>query len=213
MISISTNASRLWRPEILQLLAGRPSYHLTVSVYGATAASYDALVRRRGAFDKFRRGLEAAHQAGLPMNLNLVITQTNDTEVGAMTAMAEELCAAQGPQAVHRLQRRPHVLPRRPTRPRLDLQGRPRPAHRPARRGHPGTPLPGRDRRRAAHPAGRLRRVCRAGHLRHLHAAGPAVPPGQVTPGAVASTEKEGGDHQCPHRQRPGRTRHRSRST
>jgi uncharacterized Fe-S cluster-containing radical SAM superfamily protein len=91
MVSVSTNASRLWKPEILQLLAERPPYHLTISVYGATAASYDALVRRRGAFAQFRRGLTAAHEAGLPMNLNLVVTRTNDTEAAAMTAMAEEL--------------------------------------------------------------------------------------------------------------------------
>lgn len=91
MVSVSTNGSRLWKPEILELLDGRRPYHLTVSVYGATAASYDALVRRRGAYDRFRRGLEAAHAAGLAMNLNLVITRTNDTEVQAMTAMACEL--------------------------------------------------------------------------------------------------------------------------
>jgi organic radical activating enzyme len=93
MISISTNASRLWRPEILQLLSSRPCYRLTISVYGATADSYDALVRRRGAFAKFYRGITAAHEAGLPMVLNLVVTQTNDTEVDAMVAMAEQLDA------------------------------------------------------------------------------------------------------------------------
>jgi hypothetical protein len=91
MVSVSTNGSRLWRPEILELLTSRLPYHLTVSVYGATAASYDALVRRRGAFGRFRRGLVAAREAGLPVNLNLVITHTNDAEVAAMSAMAEEL--------------------------------------------------------------------------------------------------------------------------
>jgi MoaA/NifB/PqqE/SkfB family radical SAM enzyme len=89
MISISTNASRLWKPEILNLLRERPAYHLTISVYGAAADSYDALVRRRGAFDKFHRGLTAANEARLPMNLNLVVTKTNDTEVDGMIDMAE----------------------------------------------------------------------------------------------------------------------------
>lgn len=89
MISISTNASRLWKPEILDLLRKRPAYHITISVYGATAASYDALVRRRGAFDKFHRGITAAREAGLPMNFNLLATMTNDTEVDGMVALAE----------------------------------------------------------------------------------------------------------------------------
>jgi uncharacterized Fe-S cluster-containing radical SAM superfamily protein len=89
MISISSNASRLWRPEILDLLTTRPPYHLTISVYGSTPTSYDALVRRPGAFAKFHRGLTAAHEAGLPMNLNLVVTQTNDHEVNGMIALAD----------------------------------------------------------------------------------------------------------------------------
>ncbi|MEV4414027.1 radical SAM protein [Catellatospora sp. NPDC049609] len=91
MISISTNASRLWKPEVLDLLRERPAYHLTISVYGATAQSYDALVRRRGAFDKFHRGITAGAEAGLPMNFNLLATTTNDTEVDGMRALAEGL--------------------------------------------------------------------------------------------------------------------------
>ncbi|MFI5915783.1 radical SAM protein [Dactylosporangium sp. NPDC051541] len=91
MISISTNASRLWRPEILNLLRERPAYHITISVYGATADTYDALVRRRGAFATFHRGITAAAEAGLPMNFNLLATTTNDTEVDGMRALAEDL--------------------------------------------------------------------------------------------------------------------------
>ena len=64
MISISTNASRLWRPEILELLGNRPAYRLTISVYGATADSYDTLVRRRGAFDNFTGDSSPAARPG-----------------------------------------------------------------------------------------------------------------------------------------------------
>jgi hypothetical protein len=48
MISISTNGSRLANPSILDLLVSRRPYRLTLSVYGATAESYDGLTRRRG---------------------------------------------------------------------------------------------------------------------------------------------------------------------
>ncbi len=89
MISISSNGSRLSNPKILQLLTSRLPYRLTVSVYGATAESYDGLTRRRGSFAKFERGLAAAHEAGLPINLNLIVARHNAHEVDQMRAMAE----------------------------------------------------------------------------------------------------------------------------
>lgn len=89
MLQISTNGSRLHDPRILELFAGRRPYRITISVYGATEESYDGLVRRRGAFRSFSRGLAAAHEAGLPMRLNLVITKTNAHEEQAMVDLAE----------------------------------------------------------------------------------------------------------------------------
>jgi uncharacterized Fe-S cluster-containing radical SAM superfamily protein len=91
MLSISSNGSRLSNPAILDLLVQRRPYRLTLSVYGATADSYDGLTRRRGAFAKFTKGLAAAHEAGLPINLNLVVANRNAHEVDAMKAMAERL--------------------------------------------------------------------------------------------------------------------------
>lgn len=89
MLHISSNASRLHNAQILELLTTRRPYRITVSVYGATEASYDGLVRRRGAFKLFERGMAAAIEAGLPLRLNLVLTKTNAHEEAAMIAMAE----------------------------------------------------------------------------------------------------------------------------
>jgi MoaA/NifB/PqqE/SkfB family radical SAM enzyme len=89
MISISSNGSRLSNPRILQLLTSRRPYRLTLSVYGASAASYDGLTRRRGSFAKFERGLAAAHEASLPINLNLIVARPNAHELDLMQAMAE----------------------------------------------------------------------------------------------------------------------------
>ena len=89
LLHISSNASRLHNPQILELLAHCKPYRITISVYGATEASYDGLVRRRGAFKLFERGMLAALEAGLPMRLNLVLTKTNAHEEAAMIAMAE----------------------------------------------------------------------------------------------------------------------------
>lgn len=89
MLHVSTNGSRLHNPRILELLTTYPPYRITVSAYGATEASYDALVRRPGAFRLFSRGMAAALQAGLPLRLNIVLTKTNAHERDAMIAMAE----------------------------------------------------------------------------------------------------------------------------
>ncbi|WP_237703142.1 radical SAM protein [Candidatus Protofrankia datiscae] len=91
MLSISSNGSRLSNARILDLLTSRPPYRLTLSVYGATADSYDGLTRRRGSFAAFTRGLAAAHEAGLPINLSLIVARQNAHEVNQMKAMAERL--------------------------------------------------------------------------------------------------------------------------
>jgi len=89
ILTISTNGSRLWRDDILDLLTARPVYKLTISVYGATADGYDSVTRRPGSYRKFMKGLAAAVEAQLPIGLNLVVTDTNAHELPGMVAMAE----------------------------------------------------------------------------------------------------------------------------
>lgn len=89
LLTISTNASRLHRDDVLDLLVTRPVYKMTVSMYGASTDTYDAVVRRRGAHAKFVKGMAAAVAAGLPINLNLVVTGTNAHELEAMKDTAE----------------------------------------------------------------------------------------------------------------------------
>jgi MoaA/NifB/PqqE/SkfB family radical SAM enzyme len=89
LLTISTNGSRLWREDILDLLIKRPVYKLTISVYGATADGYDKVTKRPGSYQKFGKGLAAAVGAGLPTGLNLVVTDSNAHELDGMKAMAE----------------------------------------------------------------------------------------------------------------------------
>ncbi|GAA0345560.1 radical SAM protein [Actinoallomurus spadix] len=91
MLTILTNGSRLANPNILELLTTQRPHEITISVYGATETSYDGLTRRRGAFKAFSRGLTAAHEAGLPLKLSLIITKTNAHEVEQMQAMGDAL--------------------------------------------------------------------------------------------------------------------------
>ncbi len=89
MIQVSTNASVLHRPKILELLTSRLPYRVTISVYGAGPGTFDALVAHKGAFAKFHKGVAAGLEAGLPMNLNLVITKTNADDLDSMVALAQ----------------------------------------------------------------------------------------------------------------------------
>jgi len=89
MIQISSNGSRLDQPRVLELLTARRPYRLTPSIYGATEASYDGMTRRKGSFKRFMRGLHAAHEAGLPMRMNIVVSNRNAHELGPMRAIAD----------------------------------------------------------------------------------------------------------------------------
>jgi Radical SAM superfamily len=151
MLTVSTNGSRLWRPNLLEMLTGLPPYRLVISLYGATEAAYDGLTQRRGSYKAFRRGIAATLEAGLPVRLNIVVTDvsatrrrqwsrwprsgassTTSTRTSSRPTMAAGDAAGpvRGapayPAGVHRLQRRAHVLPRRPAREGVDLQDRPR---------------------------------------------------------------------------------------
>lgn len=91
LTEILTNGSRLWHPKVLDLLTAYRPTRISLSVYGASAETYDGLTRRKGAFKRFTRGLDAALDAGLNIDLSLVITHRNAHEREDMRAWAERL--------------------------------------------------------------------------------------------------------------------------
>ncbi|WP_330458056.1 radical SAM protein [Streptomyces sp. NBC_00820] len=90
MLTVSTNASRLWHRDILALFRDCPPYRLVVSMYGATEETFDQFTRRRGAWKSFKRGIDAGRAAGLPLRLNLIVTNETAHEADRMAALAEE---------------------------------------------------------------------------------------------------------------------------
>ncbi|MFJ3775191.1 radical SAM protein [Streptomyces sp. NPDC090075] len=89
MLTVSTNASRLWKPEILRLFRDLPPYRVVVSMYGASEESFDELTQRRGAWKAFQKGMAAARNADLPLRVNIVVTEDNAHEVDAMAALVQ----------------------------------------------------------------------------------------------------------------------------
>jgi MoaA/NifB/PqqE/SkfB family radical SAM enzyme len=90
MVQISTNGSQLHKTRMQELFTRLRPYRLTVSLYGATADTYDAVTRNRGAWDRFSRGLDASREANLPVRLNIVISDENAHEIDDMIRLAED---------------------------------------------------------------------------------------------------------------------------
>lgn len=89
LITLSTNGSLLTKPHIAKILSSYPPYRLTISLYGATADSYETLTRTQGSFQQFLRGLEWAKQSGVRTRLNIIVTRYNEAEKSAMINLAE----------------------------------------------------------------------------------------------------------------------------
>ncbi|MFF7990307.1 radical SAM protein [Kitasatospora xanthocidica] len=91
MVEILSNGSRLGHAKTLEALTALRPYRISLSVYGATAETYDGLTRRRGSFKRFSKGLAAGVEAGLPLDLSLIITSGNAHEQQRMRDWAGEL--------------------------------------------------------------------------------------------------------------------------
>ncbi|MEV7570514.1 radical SAM protein [Streptomyces tanashiensis] len=90
-LELLSNGSRLHKASVLDLLVELPPSKISLSVYGATAATYDTVTRNRGAFDRFAEGLDRAVRAALNIDLSLIITRQNAHEADAMRAWAKRL--------------------------------------------------------------------------------------------------------------------------
>lgn len=89
MVQVSSNGSSLRKAPIRELFARHRPYRLTLSVYGATAETYEKVTRNRGSFGRFLEGLDAARADGLPVRLNVIVSDDNAHEVDAMVALCE----------------------------------------------------------------------------------------------------------------------------
>ncbi len=90
LVTVSTNGSLLTRPIIQEMLTSHPPYRVTVSVYGATDASYEALTQTPGSFRKFLGGLHWLREHSIQARLNIIVTSFNESELEAMKMIAQK---------------------------------------------------------------------------------------------------------------------------
>lgn len=86
---IFTNATRI-TPDIAALLSEWPPYNLEVSLYGATARTYESVTRVAGSFERCLRGIELLLEHGLKPGLKSVIIKENAGELDELHALAAQ---------------------------------------------------------------------------------------------------------------------------
>ncbi len=77
--------------RIVRLFQDYPPYNVDVSVYGATAETYEQVTRIKGSFPKFLRGIDRLAAGGIRFSLKTVLMTLNKHELAAMRRAAERL--------------------------------------------------------------------------------------------------------------------------
>jgi radical SAM protein with 4Fe4S-binding SPASM domain len=89
IVSIFTNGT-LITERIADHLAEYRPFAVEITLYGATAATYERLTQVPGSFERCMKGIELIHQRGLPLSLKSVATNINEHELQAMEALAKK---------------------------------------------------------------------------------------------------------------------------
>lgn len=91
LVLISTNGSWLGKDKFRKLFAERPPYQITVSMYGASAGSYEAMTETRpGTFKRFLRGLQSVKNMGIRLRVNIIVSTFNQHEIAEMEKLAAQ---------------------------------------------------------------------------------------------------------------------------
>lgn len=80
LVTIFTNAC-LVTSEHVALFQRMPPYLIEVTMYGATAETYDRVSQRPGSYAAFRRGLALLSDAGIPVRLKAMALRSNIHEM------------------------------------------------------------------------------------------------------------------------------------
>jgi radical SAM protein with 4Fe4S-binding SPASM domain len=79
LVTLMTNATRVDDTFIRELTQLRPR-RIETTIYGFTAATYDAVTGVPGSHARFQAGLSRIRQAGLPLEVKMLVLQSNAHE-------------------------------------------------------------------------------------------------------------------------------------
>jgi radical SAM protein with 4Fe4S-binding SPASM domain len=89
IVTLFTNGTLL-TPRIADLLADTRPFVVDVTLYGATAETYERVTRVPGSFSRCMQGIELLLNRDLPLTLKSVLTTLNRHELPAMRALADK---------------------------------------------------------------------------------------------------------------------------
>jgi radical SAM protein with 4Fe4S-binding SPASM domain len=90
VVSIFTNGT-LITPEIADLLAAYTPRVVDITLYGATAQTYELVTRMPGSFARVQRGIQLLRERQVPFSLKTMVLTVNQHEFDDMKAFAEGL--------------------------------------------------------------------------------------------------------------------------
>ncbi len=77
--------------KIVRLFQEYPPFKVDISIYGATAETYERVTRVPGSFPRFLAGLDRLQAGGIRFSLKTVLMSINKHELSAMRTIAEKL--------------------------------------------------------------------------------------------------------------------------
>ncbi len=89
LVTLFTNGTLL-TPAIADVLAEWRPYKVEITLYGATAETYERVTGVKGSFARCMRGIELLLERGLPLGLKSMLLATNRHELDGMMAFATE---------------------------------------------------------------------------------------------------------------------------
>jgi len=90
IITLFTNGT-LITEEVADYLAQWPPFSIEITLYGATAETYETLTRIPGSYEKCMRGIHLLLERKLPLSLKTVGVTINKHEIQAMKQIARDL--------------------------------------------------------------------------------------------------------------------------
>jgi len=92
LVSLFTNAT-LITPALADFLHEWPPENVAITLYGATAETYERITGIPGSFQRCRRGIDLLRERGIPFKLRTVVMTLNLDEYWSIRAYAEEIGA------------------------------------------------------------------------------------------------------------------------
>jgi radical SAM protein with 4Fe4S-binding SPASM domain len=88
-VTLMTNGTLL-TPDLTDLFVEFPPWEIEVTLYGATAETYECITGVRGSYDRCIRGIDLLLERGLALNLKTMALTLNVHEIRAMQQMAKK---------------------------------------------------------------------------------------------------------------------------